>query len=298
MIKLRYITGCPNYKTFSTSTLTSFFSNNPTVCLLTPTGLHVYQLPEAYATHLLVQLLQQEMTPTTSVSNKRLIKEENPEDTLRSKKILKTSAHQLSLQRKSYHRNKTPLLKRLRDKRNKTKGIIHLLNKNPTLDIQQLIYEQTTPTPILLSVPSTTSKSWTQVLNYNESYKHRTYNIKRKREEGLVNPNPDPEYQQAEAIKKRRRAHYDSNRDKILTNNTRYKRNKESSLTSPSLTQVSTTVQPTTVANNTPSTQPTETTTKQYNFNKRKVHEISSTTATITDFFKKKQKHNEDDKPP
>jgi hypothetical protein len=181
----------------------SFFSNNPTVCLVTTTGILVYQLPEDYATHLLsqVQLLQQELTPTTSVSNKRLIKEENPEDTSRSKIILKTSAHQLSIQRKSYHNNKKSILKKLRNNRDKTKGIIHLLNKNPTLDIQQLISEQTTPTPIILSVPSTTSKSWTEVLNYNESYKHRTYTTKRKREERL-NPNPDPEYQQAEAVKK------------------------------------------------------------------------------------------------
>jgi hypothetical protein len=278
----------------------SFFSNNPTVCLITNTGILVYQLTEDYATYLLsqVQVLQQELTSTTSIGNKRRIKEENPEDTVRSKKILKTSAHQLCIQRKSYHNNKKSILKKLRNKRDKSKGIIHQLNKNPTLDIQQLISEQTTPTPTIISAPSTTSKVWTEVLNYNETYKHRTYNTKRRREEQLVTPNPDPECQQTDAVKKRRRAHYDKNRDKILTNNKIYKHNKQSSLTLPSSTQISTTMQLTAIANNISPTQLTETAPKQYNFNKRKVHDISPSTTTITDFFKKQRKQNEDDKPP
>ena len=77
-----------------------------------------------------------------------------------------------------------------------------------------------------------------------------------------------------------------------------YKQNKQLSLTLPSSTQISTTVQPTTIANNTSSTQLIDPASKQHNFNKRKVHEILPTTATITDFFKKQRKQSEDDKPP
>jgi hypothetical protein len=251
-IQIRHISGYTDYNTFSHSTITSFLTNNPKVCLVTTSGLNIYQISEEYATQVILQSQpHQQPSPSNIGTNKHPFQEEST--------ILehiateyKTSEHRRKIQRKSYHKTKTPLLQKLKDKRDR-KGIIHILNENPTLDIEDLIKKQTTTsTSLSLSIPPSTSKSWTEVLNYNESYKHRTYNTKRKREEALATYTPSTAslevtnvYTALEARNKRRRANYASNRDKVLEYNKLHKSNKRSTPT-PSSTLIQTDSTPTT----------------------------------------------------
>jgi hypothetical protein len=142
-------------------------TNNPKVCLLTTTGINIYQISEEYSRQVILQI-QSHQQPLTSnnTNNKRHLKEEpNTTATEHTVKKFKTSAHQRNIQRRSYHSNKKTLLKKLRDKRD-NKGIIRLLSENPTIDIEYLVNQQTTSTLLSLSIPPTTSKSWTEVLNH------------------------------------------------------------------------------------------------------------------------------------
>ena len=301
-IQIRYISGCADYNKFSHSTITSFLTNNPKVCLITTTGINIYQIPEEHAIQVILQIQpHQQPSPSNIGNNKRPFQEEST-TTEHIVKEYKTSEHRRKIQRKSYHKTKIPLLQKLKDKRDR-KGIIHLLNENPTLDIEDLIQKQTTTsTPLSLSIPPTTSKSWTEVLNYNESYKHRTYNTKRKREELLATQNPPSlegtkDYNSTEARKKRKRANYDRNRDTILDNNKLYKQNKRSSIPTPSSTLIPT--DPTPTPSSTLILTAVDTTANtNIPSNKRKFEIPPPTTTSIADYFTKKKKLNEDDKPP
>jgi hypothetical protein len=139
-------------------------------------------------------------------------------------------------------------------------------------------------------------------LNYNESYKHRTYNTKRKREELLATQNPPSlegtkDYNSTEARKKRKRANYDRNRDTILDNNKLYKQNKRSSTPTPSSTLIPT--DPTPTPSSTLILTAVDTTANtNIPSNKRKFEIPPPTTISIADYFTKKKKLNEDDKPP
>jgi hypothetical protein len=47
-IQIRYISGCTDYNKFSHSTITSFLTSNSKVCLITNTGINIYQIAEEY----------------------------------------------------------------------------------------------------------------------------------------------------------------------------------------------------------------------------------------------------------
>ena len=149
-----------------------------------------------------------------------------------------------------------------------------------------------------LSVPPTTTKSWTEVINYNETYKqpaHRTYNTKRKREEEL-RANQEPQnlevpqvakvYNASEASRKCYRDWYYRHRTEILDKQQLKNNNKRSTqAVSPS------TLIPTAV----PAAVTTDYTQRP---NKRKLESLPTTTSSITYYFTKKIKTNNDEKPP
>jgi hypothetical protein len=181
-IQLQYLTNHPA-STFSSSTLQDYITNNPIICLIstTTTEIDIYHISDTF--------LRQDLftnppvqSPSTTINTKKRIKQESPDPTEQPpvKKIYKTTLQ--SRLAKSKWRIKNKILLQQQKQQNNKKGIIQILNEHPDTNIDQLV-QQTTIANTRASLPLTllpsTTKSWTEVLNYDpsshEKPKHTTY---------------------------------------------------------------------------------------------------------------------------
>jgi hypothetical protein len=177
------------------------------------------------------------------------------------------------------------------------------LNENPDTNIDQLI-QQTTNANTIASLPLTllpsTTKPWTEVLNYDpishEKPKHTTY--KKRKSDQLAT-----EFKTSESIRKRRRERYYNNRDDILDKKQLQYKNKQNNNTNSHNSQINsdnslTHPDPLPIAHtNTITTTTTIDTNNKLLYNTKETSK-HTTTSTITDYFKKKITPKDDKKPP
>jgi hypothetical protein len=155
MIQLRYLSGHTEYNTFPTSKLKSFLAKNPTICLLSNTGISIYHIFENHPTQPNQLILHQ--SSNTSNNNKKWEMKEEPGTSDPPVKRFKTSTYKRNLYKQWYKSNRIWITRRQRSQRRK-KRIIHLLNQNPNIDIEQLLQLQKTTTPSLSNILPTTNK--------------------------------------------------------------------------------------------------------------------------------------------
>jgi hypothetical protein len=161
--------------------------------------------------------IQPQPTPQSlTKTSKRLKYKDDPTSTsskFNRLKIFKTTATQRAAKRYWYRHNGKHLLLKSKLKHKKT-GIIHLLNENPHIDIQQLLQSKATAS-LPLIIPATTNKKWSEVLDYKQTDLGTTTTTKRQRTDHppTVSSNTDPPAKKAhtttrEAINRSQRENY------------------------------------------------------------------------------------------
>jgi hypothetical protein len=290
MIQLQHLSNNPN-NTFSLHTQQLYITNNPTICLISTTGIDIYQLSDTYS--------NQHSLNITTTGTKRYIKQETSStEQPPAKKIYKTTLQSRLTKNKWYHKNKIPLLHKLRQKNNKT-GIIHILNENPDTNIEQLLQQTNTTSPATTSIPSslipTTTKSWTEVLNYDptvyEQPKHKTY--KKRKSDQLTK-----EFKTSESSRKRGREQYYDNKDDILDKRQSQRKHIHNNVTNSQNITTNPLIHPDPLPNTNSVTITTNIDTNNRLLNNTEETSKRTTTPTITDYFKKKITPKDDKKPP
>ena len=169
-IKLKYITTYKDTNTFPCSLLMSYITNTPTVCLISDSDISILQIKDTYIHQLVLNSSNGLPQPTPAALNprKRNIEEVSTPNIAPPTKTYKTTYKHRASESRYYYNNRKTILQKSKIKHRKT-GIIQILNENPNTDIEQLLKAQTISTTLSLSIPSTTNKSWTEVLTFTTS---------------------------------------------------------------------------------------------------------------------------------
>jgi hypothetical protein len=157
-IQLQHLSANINTNIFSKSTLTSFITNSPTVCLIANSNISIFNIKDSYIQQLVVNSTNPPPPSITTTSKKR-------------KRTYKTSEADRATNYKWYHRNKTWLAKKYKTKHNPP-GAIQLLNQQPDADIQALIQTYTPKPPLPPISVSTTTKTWSDI--FTKPTQHNT----------------------------------------------------------------------------------------------------------------------------
>jgi hypothetical protein len=156
-IQLQHLSTHINTNIFPKSTLMSFITNSPIVCLISNSNISIFNIKDSYIQQLVFNSTTQPPSPITKTSKKR-------------KREYKTSETDRITNYKWYHRNKTWLAKKYKSTHSKP-GAIQLLNQHPEADIQTLIQTYTPKPPPPISV-STTTKTWNDI--FTKPTQHKT----------------------------------------------------------------------------------------------------------------------------
>ena len=187
-IELQHISNNNEFRRFSTATLLSYVNNTPLVCLITDSTFSIFHIKDTYIQQMVINSNDIQPPPTpqslTKTSKRFKYKDDRTLTSTKFKrlKIFKTTATQRAAARYWYRLHRQP----------KKTGIIHLLNQNPNFDIQQLLQSKATAS-LPLIIPATTTKQWSEVLDYKQTELGTTTTNKRKRTDQLptaINPYP------------------------------------------------------------------------------------------------------------
>ena len=158
-IQLQHLSSHIDTNIFPKSTLITYVTNSPIVCLISNANISIFSIKDSYIQQMVFNSNTQPQSSTTNTSNKK------------RKRTYKTSEADRATNYKWYHRNKTWLAKKYKTTHNKP-GAIQLLNQHPEADIQTLI-QTYTPQPQLPPISvSTTTKTWSDI--FTQPTQHKT----------------------------------------------------------------------------------------------------------------------------
>jgi hypothetical protein len=144
----------------SKSTLMSYVTNSPIVCLISNSNISILRIKDSYIQQMVLN--SNNIPPSPSPKHNT--------SSRKRKRMLKTSDAARTTNYNWYHRNKTWIAKKYKTTHSKP-GAIQLLNQHPDADIQTLI-QTYTPKPQLPTVNiSTTTKTWSDIFTQTTRHK-------------------------------------------------------------------------------------------------------------------------------
>ena len=164
-IQLRYLSHSSAYNNFHTSILMTYIANNPIICLIADSTVSILQIKDTY----IHQLIQNSKSET----QQPLLSEQHQLSTNKRQKNPKTyntaRRHCRKLSDAKYYYDNRKTISAKRKAKNNKGGIIQELNNNPNLDIDKLIQQKSQPQPVATTSIPTTTKLWTEVLDYQQA---------------------------------------------------------------------------------------------------------------------------------